>query len=188
MPPRPQEWYLLGLINGDSQAIEELMDACYPQVRRFVMKNSGTEEDAEDVFMETIEGILNEGRDKSITLTSKFSTYVFGICKNKWLNVLRKRKSYREKVTMLARELSTQGTVDPFEAMGEDDIETLVKNQFARLPEDCRRLLYLNFHTGDSQKKIAEQMGFTYPYVRKRKSDCLKKLRKLIDEALERWR
>jgi RNA polymerase sigma factor (sigma-70 family) len=64
----------------------------YPMVRKLVMGNGGSKEDAEDVFQESIIVLLEKTRDKTFKLTSKESTYVHSIAQNKLMDLIRKKK------------------------------------------------------------------------------------------------
>jgi DNA-directed RNA polymerase specialized sigma24 family protein len=44
----------LGLKSKDNQAYEILYKFYYPSVKNFILKNNGTEDDAKDIFQETI--------------------------------------------------------------------------------------------------------------------------------------
>ena len=55
----------------------------YPMVKKLVVEKGGTKEDAEDVFQETLIVLIEKKRNKEFNLTSKESTYVYGIALNK---------------------------------------------------------------------------------------------------------
>lgn len=78
-----------GLQSRDNKAYEILYQFYYPSVKNFITKNSGSEEDAEDIFQETILVLLEKVPKTDFNLTSSLKTYIFAISSNLWLKKLR---------------------------------------------------------------------------------------------------
>ncbi|MBA2613694.1 MAG: sigma-70 family RNA polymerase sigma factor [Bacteroidetes bacterium] len=76
--PSDQETYL-GLKSKDNKAYEILYKFYYPSVRNFITKNNGSEDDAKDVFQETILVLLEKVPKNDFNLTSSLKTYIFAI-------------------------------------------------------------------------------------------------------------
>ncbi len=78
-------------------------------VKDLVSKNGGSSEDASDLFQDGMVVVYEKAMDVDFTLSSSLKTYLYAVCKNKWLMQLRKRKTKR---TSVLRETAPAG-VDP---------------------------------------------------------------------------
>jgi RNA polymerase sigma factor (sigma-70 family) len=165
--------YIEALLLNDKQIVGEIYQRFAPAIRSLILKNRGTEEDAADIFQESLIDIYNQAKYKGLQLTCPFEPFLLLICKRKWLNEIKKRG--HSPVTKLSDDLSDWGE-DVFaaaERLGqEEDKARIFLAQFQRLGEKCREILTLSL-TGQRQEKIAEALGVTYGYLRKKKSECM---------------
>jgi len=60
-------------------------------IRYLVLTNSGTTEDANDVFQEAMAIIFEKVRTGRLVLTCSFSTYLYSVCSKIWLKELNSR-------------------------------------------------------------------------------------------------
>ncbi|MFN0012903.1 MAG: RNA polymerase sigma factor, partial [Saprospiraceae bacterium] len=67
--------YLTAVRSGDRALLRQLRDELYPFVRGLVLKNSGTEDDAKDVFQDAVMVVYDKAGQADFTLTSRFSTF-----------------------------------------------------------------------------------------------------------------
>lgn len=142
-----------------------------------VETNSGTREDAHDVFQEGLVVMFQKTKDPDFELTSQFLTYLYAICRNIWSNRLRK-KSGKE----VSLEDSFQETVADNDPPITDDNEQyhLYRKMFLRLGEGCQKILRLYLRK-TTMETIMKKMGFSsINYTKKRKFMCKEKLVKLI--------
>src|ERR1700748_4002044 len=84
--------YLL-LLNNDDSAYREIYKVHYRFINQFVLKNSGSDDDARDLFQECIIALwdnINSGK-----YTHSNDTMLHGyfrrICRLKWLDILRSK-------------------------------------------------------------------------------------------------
>jgi len=182
MAIHPDQRYLEGLLNNDNQLVDEIYRLFSPGIRNWIMQNSGSEDDAADVFQESLIDIYNQAKYKGLELTCPFQPFLLLVCKRKWLNEIKKRGL--RPVTKSSDDLSELGE-DVFaaaERVGmEEEKGRLFFQQFQRLGEKCREILKMSL-TGQHQEKIAEALGVTYGYLRKKKSECMATLMGYIQE------
>src|SRR5688572_29740176 len=76
----------------NNAAYDLLYSFYYPTIERFVKRNSGTSDDAKDVFQETIIVLLDKVPKEDFVLTSSIKTYIFAVASNIWLKRLREAK------------------------------------------------------------------------------------------------
>lgn len=142
----------------------------FPMIRKMVRSADGSTADAEDIFQEALILLIRNIQERNFTLTSKLSTYLYGMCRLLWKEELRRR----------------QRPVPPGLTQGLDDAEELSlnieKEHDARLAEKilhelgerCRELLLLFYHGGLRLKDIAARMGYsTENTAKNQKYKCL---------------
>ena len=173
MPTHPDQRYIEGLLHNDGPMVDEIYRKYANTIRSFILKNNGSEDDAADIFQEALIDLYNQARFKDLQLSCPFEAFLLLVCKRKWYNLQKKRGQHR--VTNSTEEVSQVGE-DVFAAAErlamEESRARLFTEQFARLGEKCREILTLCL-TGGAQEKIAERLGVTYGYLRKKKSECM---------------
>ena len=167
------EALITGIRSKDRAVLEYIYQQYFPMIIEFVGKNSGTREDAKDIFHDGLTAIYEKSVKGDISLKSSFKTYLYAICKNLWLMVLRRKKT--------ALKVETKENLMTAMPKGiEEDIISqqrykLFRQYFAILGEDCQKVLNM-FFQGDSLKEIAKKMGFSEGYAKKKKFTCQKQL------------
>lgn len=147
------------------------------------MANSGNEEDAADIFQEVLTDIYKQAVYKQLQLTCPFEPFLLLLCKRKWLNELKKR----------GRQPVTKDVDDVY--IGEDvfaQAEMLRQQEtrmelflqcFEKLGDSCKEVIKRSM-SGEAQELIAEQLKVSYGYLRKKKSECMAALTKMIYSQL----
>jgi len=80
-----------GLSLGKSDAMKTVYTDHFGMIKHLVLKNSGNEADAEDVFQEAMVILYQKLNSPNFELTVQLKTYVYSICRNLWLNELNRR-------------------------------------------------------------------------------------------------
>lgn len=174
--------YITALLDNDAKVIREIYELFAPGVKVFILANSGTVDDAKDIFQEGLIAICRYARRPGFILTCPFGGYLHLVCRGKWLNELKKRK--RESVTINAFDgYFQQEPEEVFHlaqmALDTQDRHTLLEQKFAALGDRCQVLLKLSW-SGLGMEEVAQRMEVTYGYARKKKSECIARLMSLI--------
>ncbi len=175
--------YIEGLIKGDKDVIYSIYQSFLPDVTRWVLKNSGSEQDAFDVFQDSLEAILSVISDKEWNTELPFGAYLFRVCRNKWISQLRKNnKEKTVRITELNRYTEKQYdelfTSERHE--NELKIKSMLEDTFQDLSPLCRKLIPLT-ETNMSASEIAEALDMAAAStVHRRKFACLESWKKLI--------
>lgn len=160
----------------DPKFLKEFYQKLLPSFENFILKNSGSKEDAKDVFQEAL--VITYGKlcNPTFELRSSLETFVFAVGKLKWMSELRKS---RKKTSVMILDEPEEG----------NDIEELIINKertnlylkhFAQLSQGCKDVMEL-FFNGFKISEIAKKMNFSSEgYTKKRKHNCQKKLISLI--------
>ncbi len=168
------EEILDGIRQNDVEILQYVYKTFYPQVKYFINANSGTEDDAQDIFQEAIIIIFRKLKDEQLEISCTFSTYLYSVCKLLWLKQLEKRKVQNElsidKTDYIDLPDDTQTLMESSERY------RLYQDNFKKLSEDCIRVLELSLQK-IPLKKIAEIMGYkSEKYAKKRKFICKERL------------
>ncbi len=172
------EEIIKGIKRRDNTILQYVYKTYYPIIREFVVKNHGHSEDARDVFQEALVVIFRKTQEENLVLNSSFTNYLYTISRYIWLNVLKKRKIYTEKIVEIIRPSDIMSNqAHEIEASMERKI---YQYYFSKLSKDCREILTM-FYNELSFREIAEKLGFSSEeYVRKRKHLCKEQLIKMI--------
>ncbi len=160
--------YLSGIANNDFSLLQRIYEQSLPEVIRYVKKNSGTLDDAKDVFQEGIMVIFKKVKEDRLVLTTSFHAFLFMVCKRIWLKKL-KRKGHKEVPFEEKWEFSFEEDFD--EEFLRAQKWALFNQKFARLTAECQKVLKMLFN-GNSSKEIAEMMGYTEDYAKRKKYKC----------------
>ncbi len=172
-----------GLRNGDAKAYELLYRCCYRGISSFIRSNSGTEDDAKDIFQDSIIILINNLRKPDFTLTAKCCVYLYSVCRFQWLNKLKKkgRKTFNIDETnenyILIDEEEVQSQLEY-----EDRHETIYDLLSSWDNDVCKKLIIAFYYKKTGLKEIAEMLNYTYEFVRIKKHRCMKSFEKLVKE------
>ncbi|GAB5526933.1 MAG: hypothetical protein Roseis2KO_48050 [Roseivirga sp.] len=169
--------YQDALINGDTRLIGEIYEKCFPQVRSFVTRNNGTEQDAEDIFQKSLLQIAVRYRKEKFEIRGDFEGYLFTVCKNLWRRELNKSKNRVTNEPLLNLYSEEQ---DNALALMEQKRFELFNEKLNLISENCRKVLTLYF-AKVSYAEIVKAIGYNSETVaRQRVFKCKKSLTDLI--------
>jgi RNA polymerase sigma factor (sigma-70 family) len=167
-----------GIRNQDKQILKSIYQTYFSTIKRFVLDNYGSEQDAKDVFQEGIIIIYRKAKEGNIKLNSSFKTYIYSVCRFIWIKQLAKRKENTEKMEIYVEyEVIPDVTLDEYE---KNEQYKLYQKHFKRLEKECQKLLQL-FLKKVPLKDIAEIMGIdSQQYVKRKKYKCKEQLVRYI--------
>jgi len=157
--------FLHQLQAGDAQAWGKLMDQWSPRLYNYMVYNTRTEEDAQDVLSETWLGLVQSIKkfDGNVNL----STFIYSIACRKVADYWRRSKQTVELPAWLSTEAPSSMRLELQEALDE-------------LPEQAQQALLLRYHVGLSVAEIAEVLGRSY----KATESLLSRVRQQFHHAL----
>ena len=172
--------FINALLQNDALLVKEIYNRFAAKVKTYIIQNSGSEDDAADIFQESLIDIYQQAQYKGLQLTCPFEPFLLLVCKRKWLNELKKRG--RQGVTKGTQDLSEIG--EDVLAIAEqmqlqDDKAKLFMQVFEKLGERCREIISKCLGN-KPQEEVAEELGVSYAYLRKKKSECTAELVKMI--------
>ncbi len=169
-----------GLKANDNGAYTILYTFHYPSVRNFIVKNSGCEDDAKDIFQETLLVLLEKVPKDDFNLTSSLKTYIFAISSNLWLKRLRDAN----KIVKTEIDIYEQYLADYEEAEQAKNEKNTNKalSVFRSITEKCVLLLRAIFYNGKDIDTITKEFGYTNKHnAQNQKFKCLEQARRGAD-------
>jgi RNA polymerase sigma factor (sigma-70 family) len=159
------------ICNGDEKALKFVYQKYYRMMTKLVITNSGTEEEARDVYQDALIVFWQKATSRNLVLTSKMSTYIYSICQNLW------RKELDRKRRLSNEEKDTAVHVD----MESAEREKIFRQCIEQLGETCKKVLMYYYFEEMSMLDIAEKLGFANTDTAKtKKYKCKKKLDELV--------
>jgi len=175
----PDQMYIEGLLRNNSAVIQSIYKKFVPKVKNYIRTNTGSDDEAQDVIQEVLITIYTQAKTKGLQITCPFDAYFFLLCKRRWLNEIKKVSN--KEVTLKDENVSIEESVQEMTFQTEvfDEKQSLFDEMFQKLGEKCQEVLKLSFVT-KTMEEVAEILGVTYGYVRKKKSICTGQLTEMI--------
>ena len=165
---------------GMDLAIKSIYREYFESLAWIVKNNSGSQQDAEDIFQEVLVSFIGLVEQDKFRGDSSVKTFLFSMMKNTWLNELKKRgrSELRELKYEKAKD-SEEIDVSHLIAVREDRQQ--VMNIVEQLGESCRKILVMFYYDNLSMKEILDKMDYeNEQVVRNKKYKCLKQLEQMI--------
>jgi len=148
----------------------------------YVMNNSGSRQDAEDVFQEVMVAFIELVQKDKFRGESSVKTFLYSLNRHTWLNELKRR----------GRSLAREEKYEKGQVQTEPDTSDLIADREGRnevmrlvgeLGETCRKILLLFYYENFSMKEILDATEYeNEQVVRNKKYKCLKQLEQMITE------
>ncbi|HEV7738004.1 MAG TPA: sigma-70 family RNA polymerase sigma factor [Chlamydiales bacterium] len=159
------------ICKGDEKALEFIYKKYYRMMTKLVITNSGTEDEARDVYQDALVVFWQKARSGNLVLTSKISTYVYSICQNLWRKELDRKKRLSNEEKDSAESLDLDGP----------EREKIIAKCMEQLGETCRKVLMYYYFDEMSMQEIADKLGFANTDTAKtKKYKCKQKLDELV--------
>lgn len=163
------------LSNADSNAFEFLYRRYFQMVKNLVEKNSGTSDDASDLFQEVMIIIYEKLRDGKFNLSCSMKTFIYSIARNQWLKNLKIKK----------RQVSFSNFEDYI--ILEEEPENLllgdIQQWLKEIGEACRKLLIYFYYLKKSMSEICSELDYSNSdSAKNQKYKCIQRLKKMVNE------
>jgi RNA polymerase sigma factor (sigma-70 family) len=174
---------LRGIRDHDSGVLEYVYDAYFPIIEGFVIQNSGSRDEAQDVFQEAMIIAYRKIRDRELELTCKFGTYLYAICKKIWIQERKKYLLHTEKLKQFPLMVNDPGFEE--DPLFQKNVKELFEKHFSELSKDCQKILSM-FFSNRSVEEIQDEMHYKdLHHAADRKYRCKKSLiKRMINDPL----
>ena len=169
---------LQGLARNDKKAIETIYKENYNLVQALVINNSGTSEDAKDIFQEAMIILYEKVQSGTFELNCQIKTFVYSVSRRLWLKRLMQQNRFH-----LSDGHEESVSVD--EEMEEHEKRNteflMMERAMNGLGEPCKSLLEAFYLQKKSMQEIANSFGYTNSEnAKNQKYKCLMRLKKLF--------
>lgn len=177
------EGLIQGILSGDPSIFDDLYEIEFPKVVRLITKNSGTLDSAKDVFQDSLVILMEKVYRKELDLTCSVGTYLYSICRNLWLEQLRKDQ---KNISFIDPYSSLVADITSFDEEPAPDVFESVNKALSTLGEPCRQLLECFYYENLSWVEIASSLGYSNAAsARNQKYKCLERIRKTVGVEVE---
>lgn len=160
-------------------ALKHVYKAHFGSIRSYILSNSGTEEDAADVFQDALIVWYDMVRSEKFRTQSTIKTFLYAVARNIWLKQLRNTP---KKETMSINMEPTISKSIENDVQGELTSLRLLNEVMKDLGDSCRELLISFYFKKASMKDIMTKFGLSSERSAKtKKYRCMQKLIKLFE-------
>lgn len=148
---------LNGIISSDRRILKEIYALYFPRIRKYVLLNSGVDEDVRDLFQDTLLVLFQKARSGNFRLTCSLGTYLYSVSRYLWLKELSRRKFSHCHAEELETYIDPDSDIVAISEMNERLL--FYRKCFEKLSAGCRKVLSL-FAEGHSITRVTEILGF----------------------------
>ncbi len=163
------------------EAIRALYRQQYNMVKTYITQNNGSQEDAQDIFQETIISFIEMVKQHKFRGESSISTFVYAIARYTWLNELKKRGRHQLRNEKYERE---KEIIQP--GIENHIVNRELKNTLVKVIEslgiNCKKILLAFYYENLPMKDILQHLQYeNEQVVRNKKYKCLQQLEQMIN-------
>ncbi|WP_066757429.1 RNA polymerase sigma factor [Crocinitomix algicola] len=143
---------------GDTEAAVKVLYKEFPKIRANILSHGGDEDIAQEIFHDSLILLIEKVNERDFKLTSKLSTYLYGINRFMWMNEARKRQKnpeaeWKDTLILTADDLGYDNEKE--EELKQ--LEIILSSVSAR----CKEIFELFYFKKESMKRIAEILDFS---------------------------
>jgi len=171
---------LIALIKkGDTEKPIKLLYNEFPKIKANIVSSGGDETIARQIFHDSLILLVEKVKKRDFELTSKITTFLYGINRFLWKNELRKRQKSIElewKDTLII-------SADDIDYSEEKEIRIKALEKILdQVSEKCRAIFELFYFKKQSMQMIAEQLSYnTVNSAKTQKYKCMEKAIQLAE-------
>lgn len=172
---------LKGIAVGDNEMIACLYRHHFPYVERMVLNNSGSKDQAKDIFQETVMALYDKVTQHGLVLDCKLKTFIYAISRNLWLKQLNQKG--QQHISIESDEWEHLESVEDdvrLHAEEERKFERM-EDALKMLGEPCQGIITEFYIRNRSMQEICDKFGYTNTdNAKTQKYKCLQRLKKLF--------
>ena len=151
-------------------------------ILQLVLNNSGNEDDAKDVFQESVIVLYNKVKSGNFELNSKLKTFIYSVSRRLWLKRLNAQNRTIRNIEDYSEFIPVE---DDLERHEEKDRQfEVMELALSQLGEPCKTIIEDYYMQNKSMQEICEKFGYTNSdNAKTQKYKCLQRLKKLFFQA-----
>ena len=172
---------IIDLKGENNQAFGVMYKNYFTVVSRFITNNKGTNDDAEDIFQDTMIALVAKLRQDDFILEASVKTYIMAIAKNLWFKRLRsfnremeftdiQDNKYYEEISLAIEQEKTYWDK--------------LQNYIHQITEHCKGLIHDMFFKNKPIEQIQKEYGYSTKHnAQNQKHKCVEQIRKVKEQA-----
>jgi len=162
------------------EAVKALYRDHFESLAWFVMNNSGSRQDAEDIFQDVVVSFIDLVKKGKFRGEASIKTFLFAMNKNTWLNELKRRGRAGQRELKYEKE-QDKTEMDTTHFIADREATKQVMELVGELGDTCKKILVMFYYENLSMKEILEGLEYeNEQVVRNKKYKCLKQLEQMI--------
>ena len=170
---------ILGILNDSKEILNRLYKTYFPMVLQLVLNNNGNEDDAKDVFQESVIVLYNKVKSGNFELNSKLKTFLYSVCRRLWLKRLNALSRTHRNIQDFSDIIPVEEDLEKHEE--KDRQFVMMELALNQLGEPCKTIIEDYYLQNRSMQEICEKFGYTNSdNAKTQKYKCLQRLKKLF--------
>ncbi|NCP85367.1 MAG: sigma-70 family RNA polymerase sigma factor [Bacteroidetes bacterium] len=172
------------LQTGKPTFYSDLYKNYYKSIEYYILNNSGTQNDAEDIFQDAMLVLLDKLNRDDFRLTATLKTYLFAICKNLWFKRLR---NPMHKYEVALDEEMSDSLYEEYSSAIEEETNAIdqVSVLMSKVTHHCNQLLNAMFFEQKNIDQVKEEFGYTTKHnAQNQKYKCIEQMRKMKSKEI----
>lgn len=166
------------------KALHQLYKGPLNKIRKYILNNSGTLADADDVFQDAVITLFHYVKKGKYNEEYDLDGFLFKVAKNAWIDIARKKKKLPQQ-EYKGYDVSDNENNHLDALIKEERMDTFHR-LFNKLEDHCKKLLSYVMFDKKSLKEIAEIMGYKDTNVAKNQHyRCKKYFSKILYQNKE---
>ena len=162
------------------EAVKALYRDHFESLAWFVMNNSGSWQDAEDIFQDVVVSFIDLVKKEKFRGEASIKTFLFAMNKNTWLNELKRRGKAGQRELKYEKE-QDKPEMDTTHFIADSEATKQVMDLVGELGDTCKKILVMFYYENLSMKEILDGLEYeNEQVVRNKKYKCLKQLEQMI--------
>jgi RNA polymerase sigma-70 factor (ECF subfamily) len=171
----------------DESQLQKIYAENYYKTESFVVINSGTAEEAKDIYQEAFMVLwqkLNTG-ELDMNDQDRLNAFLYRVARNKWIDHLRSKEHSQK--TYFNNDNTDQYDHSELQTETDQEWENKINNVLIwikKLKPDCKRILIRFYYEKVSIRDISKQFDIDEASAKNKKYRCMEKLRKMAFDKL----
>jgi RNA polymerase sigma factor (sigma-70 family) len=166
---------------GDNTfVLNHLYKEILPRIKKMILKNNGTQDDAKDIFQDAVLIFYNQVKSDKFYEDKDIGGFMYTVARNLWIN---KAKRDNKFVQMTDTETWEGSESDALDDLINEEKALAIEEVMNKIGEECKKLLKYSIYEKLSLKEIAGKMGYSSEGVAKTYNyRCKQKLVNLVKD------
>jgi RNA polymerase sigma factor (sigma-70 family) len=176
---------IIGILNDSKDTLNRIYKNYFPMVLQLVLTNNGDEDEAKDIFQESVIVLYNKVKQGDFELNSKLKTFIYSVCRRLWLKRLhQKSRNMSSDIHDFDQFIAVEHDLELHEE--KDKQFRQMEHALLQLGEPCKTIIEDYYMESKSMQEISEKFGYTNAdNAKTQKYKCLQRLKKLFFQKIE---